>query len=104
MPFAADAQRLTIIADQASGLDHGIMAAQRSKLIEPAEARSLSSEANRVVRDARRTAAREGGAIPADDYQSLLARLDGVNQKLLYDTGSGFMIGDGADGGTYPNG
>ncbi|WP_352703890.1 hypothetical protein [Mesorhizobium sp. M0598] len=42
--------------------------------------------------------------MPSTQYQQLLAQLDDVSQKLRADTGSAFLIGNGADGGYYPNG
>ena len=92
------------LIDQAQSLDQGIMAARQTDKIKPAEARSLHMRAAHISRVAQREAAAGHGAIPATQYRQLLAQLDDVSQNLRYATGSSPLIGDGADGGYYPNG
>ncbi|TIX36831.1 MAG: hypothetical protein E5V36_24865 [Mesorhizobium sp.] len=55
----------------------------------------LDRAAQRATRD---------GTMPSTQYQQLLAQLDEVSQKLRAATGSAFLIGNGGDGGYYPNG
>lgn len=96
--------RLAALLNQAQGVTHGIADARQGREIGAAEARTLEMRANNVARMAQRVAAENHGKVPAARYHQLLRRLDNVDQRLLVDTGSGFNIGDGADGGNYPNG
>ena len=57
-----------------------------------------------ISQAAEHVAASDHGRIPSAQYHDLLRRLDNVDQRLMNDTGSGFMMGDGSDGGNYPNG
>lgn len=70
--------------------------------LEPGEARDLRTQITQLDRAAQRAA--RDGTIPVTQYQQLLAQLDDVSQKLRAATGSAFLIGNGADGGYYPNG
>lgn len=95
---------VTGLMDQIQGVDQGIKDAREANTISAAEARQLHMRTESINRMAERIVASDHGRIPAAQYDELLRRLDDVNQRLFDDTGSGFMIGDGADGGHYPNG
>ncbi len=96
--------RVEGLMDQVQGVSQGIVDARQANNITPAIAQRLEMRAARIGQEAERTAAADHGRIPAPQYQQLLRRLDNVDQRLQVDTGSGFMIGDGSDGGNYPNG
>jgi hypothetical protein len=90
----------TGLMNQAQGVDEGIAEARQQSMITPAEAQNLHMRAAHIER----TAAAARGRISATQYQQLLRQLDDVDQTLRVDSGTGFLIGDGADGGHYPNG
>ncbi|TIN31818.1 MAG: hypothetical protein E5Y31_00725 [Mesorhizobium sp.] len=94
--------RETVLFDQIQGVDTGIRAAMQANKIKPDEARDLRRQVAQLNRDAQRAA--RDGTMPATQYQQLLAQLDDVSQKLRAATGGAFLIGNGADGGYYPNG
>jgi len=96
--------RVAGLIDQVKGVDEGIADARQENTITPAEAQTLHMRAARISQAAARTAAADHGRIPAAQYHDLLRRLDNVDQALRIDTGTGFLMGDGADGGHYPNG
>ena len=103
-PTAVNGPRLTALFDQAQGVRQGISDARQNHEIGAAEAHRLDMRLNAVAGTARRVAAADHGNLPAGRYHQMLRRLDRVDQRLLGDTGSGFAIGDGSDGGNYPNG
>ncbi|TIO09801.1 hypothetical protein [Mesorhizobium sp.] len=92
------------LIDQIRGVDKGIADARQANTITAAEAQRLHMRAAHISQAAARTAAADHGRIPAPQYQQLLRRLDNVDQTRRADSGTGFLIGDGADGGHYPNG
>ena len=96
--------RVTGLIEQVQGVEQGITDARQANSITAAEAQRLHMRAAHISQAAERTAAADHGRIPAAQYHDLLRRLDNVNQKLMVDTCSGFLMGDGADGGHYPNG
>ena len=96
--------RVTGLIDQIQGVDQGIRDAREANTISADEAQQLHMRAAHISQAAEKVAASDHGRIPATQYHDLLRRLDNVNQQLMQDTGSGFMMGDGADGGHYPNG
>jgi hypothetical protein len=96
--------RVTGLIDQVQGVDQGITDARQANNISAAEAQQLHMRAARISQAAERVAASDHGRIPSAQYHELLRRLDNVDQRLMNDTGSGFMMGDGSDGGNYPNG
>ncbi|UVK41251.1 hypothetical protein LHFGNBLO_002830 [Mesorhizobium sp. AR10] len=96
--------RVTALVDQIQGVDQGITDARQVNKIEPAEAQRLHMRAAHISRVAERTAAVGHGTIPAGQYQQLLHQLDDLSQTLRVDTGSAFLMGNGGDGGYYPNG
>ena len=96
--------RVTGLIEQVQGVEQGITDARQANTITAAEAQRLHMRAAHITQAAERTAAADHGRIPAAKYRDLLRRLDNVDQKLMSDTGSGFMMGDGSDGGNYPNG
>ena len=96
--------RVTGLIEQVQGVEQGITDARQANSITAAEAQRLHMRAAHISQAAERTAAADHGRIPAAQYHDLLRRLDNVDQALMSDTGSGFMIGDGSDGGNYPNG
>ena len=96
--------RVIGLIDQIQGVDQGIRDAREANTISAPEARQLHMRAAHISQAAERVAGSDHGRIPAARYHDLLRRLDDVNQQLMIDTGSGFLMGDGADGGHYPNG
>lgn len=96
--------RIEGLIEQAQGVRQGIADARQAKNITPAVAERLEMRAARISQAAERIAASDHGRIPAAQYHDLLRRLDDVDQRLRVDIGSGFLMGDGADGGNYPNG
>ena len=96
--------RVTSLIEQVKGVDEGITDARQEKTITPAEAQRLHMRAAHISQAATKTAAADHGRIPAAQYHDLLRRLDNVDQALRVDTGTSFLMGDGADGGHYPNG
>ncbi|MDX8519062.1 hypothetical protein [Mesorhizobium dulcispinae] len=96
--------RVTSLIEQIQGVDQGIKDAREANTISAAEAQQLHMRAAHIGQAAEKVAASDHGRIPATQYHDLLRRLDNVDQKLMVDTGSGFLMGDGADGGHYPNG
>ncbi|TPK77132.1 hypothetical protein FJ930_00420 [Mesorhizobium sp. B2-4-15] len=96
--------RIEGLIGQVQGVHQGIVDARDANNITPAVAERLEMRTARIGQAAERIAASDHGRIPAAQYHDLLRRLDNVDQRLRVDTGSGFMIGDGADGGNYPNG
>ncbi|RWC29222.1 hypothetical protein [Mesorhizobium sp.] len=94
--------RETVLFDQIQGVDTGIRAAMQANKIKPDEARDLRRQVAQLNRDAQRAA--RDGTMPATQYRQLLAQLDDVSQKLRAATGGAFLIGNGGDGGYYPNG
>ncbi|RWN35998.1 MAG: hypothetical protein EOR95_10735 [Mesorhizobium sp.] len=104
VPFAGAyaGPRETALINQIQSVDTGIRAAMQANQLEPGEARDLRTQITQLDRAAQRAA--RDGTIPVTQYQQLLAQLDDVSQKLRAATGSAFLIGNGADGGYYPNG
>ncbi|UVK42281.1 hypothetical protein BPNPMPFG_003944 [Mesorhizobium sp. AR07] len=96
--------RIEGLMQQVQGVRQGIVNARQANTITPAVAERLEMRTAQIGRAAEKIAASDHGRIPAAQYHDLLRRLDNVDQRLMVDTGSGFMIGDGADGGNYPNG
>ena len=96
--------RVEALIEQVQGVRHGIVDARQANNITPAVAERLEMRTARISQAAEKIAASDHGRIPAAQYHDLLRRLDNVDQQLRVDTGSGFLMGDGADGGTYPNG
>jgi hypothetical protein len=104
VPFAGAyaGPRETALINQIQSVDTGIRAAIQANKLEPGEARDLRTQITQLDRAAQRAA--RDGTMPVTQYQQLLAQLDDVSQKLRAATGSAFLIGNGADGGYYPNG
>ncbi|MDX8453371.1 hypothetical protein RFM98_11430 [Mesorhizobium sp. VK9D] len=96
--------RVTTLTEQIQGVDQGIAEARQANSISASEARQLHMRAAHISQAAQHVAASDHGRISSAQYHDLLRRLDNVDQRLMNDTGSGFMIGDGSDGGNYPNG
>jgi hypothetical protein len=96
--------RVESLIDQVQGVHQGIVDARQANTITPAVAERLEMRAARIGQAAEKIAASDHGRIPAAQYHDLLRQLDNVDQRLMTETGSGFMIGDGSDGGNYPNG
>ncbi|MER9843007.1 hypothetical protein NKJ59_17375 [Mesorhizobium australicum] len=92
------------LVEQVRGVHQGIVDARQANHITPAVAERLEMRTAQISQVAERIAASDHGRIPAAQYHDLLRRLDNVDQRLMVDTGSGFLMGDGADGGNYPNG
>lgn len=81
------------IVDQLEGVKQGIVEARDAKAITPEQEHDLMMQANSIHRSA------DGGT-----YQGLLSQIENLDQQLQDDSGGGFYIGDGDDGGYYPNG
>ncbi|TPM29390.1 hypothetical protein [Mesorhizobium sp. B2-3-4] len=96
--------RVEALIEQAQGVRQGIVDARQANNITPAVAQHLEMRTNQISQTAERIAASDHGRIPASQYHDLLRHLDRVDQRLRIDTGSGFLMGDGSDGGNYPNG
>lgn len=96
--------RVEALIEQAQGVRQGIVDARQANNITPAVAEHLEMRTNQISQAAEKIAASDHGRIPSAQYRDLLRRLDNVDQRLRGDTGSGFMMGDGSDGGNYPNG
>ncbi|WP_376706283.1 hypothetical protein RQ479_32300 (plasmid) [Mesorhizobium sp. ISC25] len=94
--------RVTALIDQIQGVDKSIANAMQLNKIQPAEAHRLHMRAAHISQAAQRAAGR--GAMSVGQYQQLLHQLDGLSQTLRVDTGSAFLMGNGGDGGYYPNG
>ena len=96
--------RVEGLIQQVEGVHQGILDARQANNITPAVAERLEMRTARISQAAEKVAASDHGRIPAAQYHDLLRRLDNVDQSLRLGTGSGFLMGDGADGGNYPNG
>ena len=96
--------RVEGLLNQVQGVHQGIVDARQANSITPAVAERLEMRTARISQAAEKIAASDHGRIPAAQYHDLLRRLDNVDQRLKGDTGSVFLMGDGADGGKYPNG
>ncbi|TPJ50947.1 MULTISPECIES: hypothetical protein [unclassified Mesorhizobium] len=96
--------RVEALIEQVQGVHQGIITARQANNITPAAAERLEMRTARIGQAAEKIASSDHGRIPAAQYHDLLRRLDNVDQRLRVDIGSGFLMGDGADGGNYPNG
>ncbi len=96
--------RIESLIEQVQGVHQGIADAREANNINAAVAERLEMRTTRIGQTAEKIAAADHGRIPAAQYHDLLRRLDNVDQRLRFDTGSGFLMGDGSDGGNYPNG
>lgn len=83
-----------VVLDQLQGVKQGIVEAMEAKAITPEQEHDLMMRADSIHRSV------TGG----DAYQSLLGQIERLDQQLQTDSGGGTYIGDGADGGYYPNG
>ena len=82
------------VLDQLQGVRQGIVEAMDAKAITPQQEHDLMMQADSIHRSA------TGGRA----YQSLLGQIEKLDQQLQVDTGGGTYMGDGSDGGYYPNG
>ena len=96
--------RVTALIHQIQGVDQGITDARQLNKIEAFEAHGLHMRAAHIRQAAQSTAAAGHGTMPATQYRQLLHQLDDLSQRLRADTGSGFAMGNGGDGGYYPDG
>jgi hypothetical protein len=78
--------------DQLAGVKQGILEARQAGKISQDQARDLMLQADTI----QRTASTSG--------RSKLGQINELDQRLQNATGQGTYIGDGADGGYYPNG
>lgn len=79
--------------DQLLNVRQGIRQARQAGKITPDKARDLMARADTI----QRTALTSGG-------RSALSQINELDQRLQNATGQGTYMGDGADGGYYPNG
>ncbi|MBZ9659064.1 hypothetical protein LB523_08405 [Mesorhizobium sp. ESP-6-4] len=103
-PTVMTGPRVTSLIEQIQGVNQGITDAREMNSISASEAQHLHMRAAHISQAAEHVAASDHGRIPSAQYHELLRRLDNVDQRLMNDTGSSFMMGDGSDGGNYPNG
>jgi hypothetical protein len=96
--------RVTALINQIRGVDQGITDARQANKIGAFEAHGLHMRAAHISQAAERTAAAGHGMISATQYRQLMHQLDDLSQTLRADTGSAFLMGNGGDGGYYPNG
>jgi hypothetical protein len=96
--------RVEGLIQQVQGVRQGIVDARQANNITPAVAERLEMRTVRISQAAEKIAASDHGRIPAAQYHELLRRLDNVDQRLRVGIGSDFLMGDGSDGGNYPNG
>ncbi|RWC29221.1 hypothetical protein [Mesorhizobium sp.] len=96
--------RVEALIEQVRGVRQGIVDARQANNITPAVAERLEMRTTHISQAAEKVAASDHGRIPVAQYHDLLRRLDNVDQRLRVDIGAGFLMGDGADGGSYPNG
>ena len=82
------------VLNQLQGVKQGIVEARDAKAITPEQEHDLMTRADAIHRSATGDGA----------YQGLLNQIEHLDQRLQDDTGGGFYIGDGSDGGYYPNG
>ncbi|MGX8007947.1 hypothetical protein ACVDG8_002545 [Mesorhizobium sp. ORM8.1] len=78
--------------DQLAGVKQGIIEARQAGKISQAQARDLMLQADTIQRTA------------STSSRSKLGQINELDQRLQRATGQGTYIGDGADGGYYPNG
>ncbi|MER9656397.1 hypothetical protein NKJ26_23370 [Mesorhizobium sp. M0152] len=83
-----------VVLDQLQGVKQGIIHARTAKAITDEQEHELMTRADAIYRSAA-----DGGA-----YRDLLGQVGDLDQQLRNAAGGGFYIGDGADGGYYPNG
>jgi hypothetical protein len=95
---------VTPLINQIQGVDQGITYAKKLNKIGSFEAHELHMRAAHISQTAQRSAAAGHGTISAEQQRQLLHQLDGVSQSLRADTGSVSLLGNGGDGGYYPNG
>ncbi|UVK47169.1 hypothetical protein BPNPMPFG_002930 [Mesorhizobium sp. AR07] len=82
------------VLDQLQGVKQGIVEARDAKAITPAQEHDLMMRADAIHRSATGNGA----------YRDLLSQVEDLDQQLLNDAGGGIYMGDGSDGGYYPNG
>jgi hypothetical protein len=82
------------VLDQLQGLKQGIVEAMDAKAITPEQEHDLMMQADSIHRSAA-----SGG-----NYHGMLGQIENLDQQLQTDSGGGTYIGDGGDGGYYPNG
>ncbi len=93
MDTSFDGSHLRAALNQLQGVEQGIADAKQGNLISSAEAHKLTAWANQIRHGASRTG-----------YRQVLQQVDDLNTSLLNDTGQNINMGDGSDGGSYPNG
>ncbi|KAA3451853.1 hypothetical protein C7I87_04165 [Mesorhizobium sp. SARCC-RB16n] len=81
------------VLDQLQGVKQGIVEAMDAKAITPEQEHDLMMQADNIRRSA------TGGT-----YRGLLGQIQNLDQQLRDDSGGGIYMGDGSDGGYYPNG
>lgn len=82
------------VLDQLQGVKQGIVEAMDAKAITSEQEHDLMMQADSI----HLSATGDGG------YQATLDQIEKLDQRLQDDTGGGTYMGDGADGGYYPNG
>ena len=82
------------VYDQLQGVKQGIVEAMDAKAITPEQEHDLMMQADSI----HRSATGDG------TYRALLSKIEKLDQQLQDDSGGGTYMGDGSDGGYYPNG
>ena len=82
------------VMDQLQGVKQGIVEAMDAKAITPGQEHDLMMQADSI----HRSATGDG------TYRALLSKIEKLDQQLQDDSGGGTYMGDGSDGGYYPNG
>lgn len=82
------------VLDQLEGVKQGIVEAMDAKAITPEQEHQLMIQADSIHRS----------TLGNGEYRDLLSQVQDLDQQLQVDAGGGFYIGDGSDGGYYPNG
>ena len=77
------------VFDQLQGVKQGIREARDAGKLTAGQARDLMQQADTVR---------------VSEGRSALGQINALDQRLQNDTGQGTYMGDGADGGYYPNG
>lgn len=77
-PSIVEAPHLDIVLNQLRSVDDGLRNDMAFNRIPRAEGLSLQREANAVRADAIRTAHRNGGNLPAAEYDHLLGQIDNI--------------------------
>ncbi len=94
-PATFQGTRIDSILNEVAGINQGIADGRQDGKLTPVEANQLDRQAAAIVRTAERTAAVDHDRVPAAQYNSLMRRVDHLDESLLTETGMGPTMGDG---------